>query len=98
MVAQIAVWRYTHSSNEDVCISPQHEIKTGFVFLHSCDGCRSHEPVIELAQSIITRVSGVLEGLQPGPNLPPDPSEYAGNYTTGDVSTVTRGGLETVHV
>lgn len=61
----------------------QHEIKTGFVFLHSCDGCSSHLPVIQLAQSIIQRVNDLLEVHQPGPNLPPSPSDYVGNYTIG---------------
>ena len=61
----------------------QHEIKTGFVFLHSCDGCSSHEPIIELSQKIISTVSEILEILKPGPSVPPSPSDYTGNYSIG---------------
>ena len=62
----------------------QHEIKTGFVFLHSCDRCSSHEPIIELCQKVILMVNDLLQILQPGPNIPPSSEDYTGNYSIGD--------------
>ena len=66
----------------------QPEIKTGFVFLHSCDGCSSHQPVIDLAQDMIFSVLDLLQLIQRGPRLPPNPSDYTGNYSTGAVKPV----------
>ena len=66
----------------------QHEIKTGFVFLHSCDGCPSHETVIELAQGLFQEASAALQVLQPGPALPPSPTDYTGTYVTNEVGTI----------
>ena len=60
----------------------QHEIKTGFIFLQSCDGCSSHDKIISIAQKIILKTSKVLETMQPGPTMPPKPEEYVGVYTS----------------
>ena len=62
------------------------------MFLHSCDGCSSHEPVLNLAQSIIEMVNGVLMSHQPGPALPPSPSDYIGNYTNKEGVSIFSGG------
>ena len=61
--------------------SVQHEIKTGFIFLQSCDGCSSHAKIISIAQQIILETSKVLETMQPGPSMPPQPEDYVGVYT-----------------
>ena len=58
----------------------QPEIKTGFIFLQSCDGCGSHREIISIAEQIILEAKSVLLSMQPGPPVPPNPSEYVAVY------------------
>lgn len=58
-----------------------HEIKTGFIFLQSCDTCTSsNAKIIEIGWQIIVETSRILWALQPGPRIPPQPSDYTGVY------------------
>ena len=69
------------SPSQVLLFSVQNEIKTGFIFLQSCDGCSSHAKIISIAQQIILETSKVLETMQPGPPMPPQPEDYVGVYT-----------------
>ena len=60
----------------------QTEIQTGFIFLQSCDGCASHQKIIEIAQGILLQADDVLGMNQPPPSVPPNPMDYAGVYAT----------------
>ena len=60
--------------------SIQSEIKTGLVFLQSCDGCASHQKIIEIAQGILLQADEVLGMNQPPPSIPPKPTDYVGVY------------------
>ena len=58
----------------------QTEIKTGFVFLQSCDGCASHQKIIEIAQGILLQADAVLGMNQPPPSVPQNYMDYVGVY------------------
>lgn len=60
----------------------QTEIKTGFIFLQSCDGCTSHQKIIEIAQGILLQADALLEMNQPPPSVPQNAADYVGVYTT----------------
>lgn len=66
----------------------QTEIKMGFIFLQSCDGCASHQKIIEIAQGILLQADAVLGMNQPPPSIPPNIMDYIGVYAT------TVGGLQ----
>ena len=58
----------------------QLEIKTGFVFLQSCDECASHSKITEIAQGILLQADEVLSMNQPPPSVPSNPTDYVGVY------------------
>ena len=60
----------------------------GFIFLQSCDGCASHQKIIEIAQGILLQADAVLGMNQPPPSIPPNIMDYIGVYAT------TVGGLQ----
>ena len=61
--------------------SSQVESKIGFIFLQSCDGCKSHQKIIEIAQNVLSDMSSTERGSQVPPSLPPQPEDYVGVYT-----------------
>ena len=57
--------------------------KIGFIFLQSCDGCKSHRAIISEAQSVLVdMMTYLLAFALNGPStLPPKPQDYVGTYT-----------------
>lgn len=60
-------------------LTVQVKSKLGFIFLQSCDGCKSHKHIIDLAERLIFSISlgFLLQGPPPSPNTP---EEYQGIF------------------
>ena len=48
--------------------------------MQSCDGCASHQKIIEIAQGILLAADDVLSMNQPPPSVPQNVMDYVGVY------------------
>ena len=57
--------------------------KIGFILLQSCDGCKSHQAIIDKAMSLLamTTVFQLRSEVYVAPLLPLEPQKYEGLYT-----------------